>query len=85
MPAFAAKLRKAMGNSGSTKGTQDSARKLVRSGVADRCVSHTRTDMGNIWGPKQRISVQEAIRIATVNGAYTSFEGKLKGTIKAES
>jgi predicted amidohydrolase YtcJ len=29
--------------------------------------------------------VQEAIRIATVNGEYASFEGKLKGTIKAES
>jgi predicted amidohydrolase YtcJ len=43
----------------------------------------TRTDtMGNVWGPKQRITVAEALRVATVNGAHASFEEKLKGSIE---
>jgi predicted amidohydrolase YtcJ len=43
----------------------------------------TRTDMkGNVWGPKQRITVAEALRVGTVNGAYASFEEKLKGSIE---
>jgi predicted amidohydrolase YtcJ len=40
----------------------------------------TRRDMkGNVWGANQRISLQEAIRCGTVNGAYASFEENLKG------
>jgi predicted amidohydrolase YtcJ len=43
----------------------------------------TRTDtMGNVWGPKQRIGVAEALRVATMNGAHASFEEKLKGSIE---
>jgi predicted amidohydrolase YtcJ len=43
----------------------------------------TRTDIkGNVWGPKQRITVEEALRVATVHGAYASFEEKLKGSIE---
>jgi hypothetical protein len=43
----------------------------------------TRTDMnGNVWGPSQRISVEEAIRVGTINGAHASFEEKLKGSIE---
>jgi predicted amidohydrolase YtcJ len=43
----------------------------------------TRTDMkGTVWGPSQRISVEEAIRVGTINGAYASFEEKLKGSIE---
>jgi predicted amidohydrolase YtcJ len=42
----------------------------------------TRTDMkGNVWGPHQRISVEEAIRVGTMNGAWASFEEHLKGSI----
>jgi predicted amidohydrolase YtcJ len=42
----------------------------------------TRTDKnGNVWGPKQRITIQEAIQVGTVNGAYASFEENLKGAI----
>ncbi len=42
----------------------------------------TRTDMnGNVWGANQRISVEEAIRIYTLHGAYASFEEDIKGTI----
>lgn len=44
----------------------------------------TRTDfLGNVWGPNQRVTVEEALRICTVNGAYASFEEGLKGTITA--
>ena len=42
----------------------------------------TRTDMkGNLWGPHQRITVEEAIRVGTLNGAFASFEEHLKGSI----
>jgi predicted amidohydrolase YtcJ len=44
----------------------------------------TRTDfLGNVWGPNQRVSVEEAIRICTMNGAYASFEENEKGSITA--
>ncbi len=33
------------------------------------------------WGLNQRISVDEAIRVNTINGAYASFEEKDKGSI----
>jgi predicted amidohydrolase YtcJ len=43
----------------------------------------TRTDIkGNVWGPSQRISLEEAIRVGTINGAYASYEEKLKGSIE---
>jgi predicted amidohydrolase YtcJ len=43
----------------------------------------TRTDMwGNVWGANQRISLEDAIRCGTVNGAYASFEENLKGSIQ---
>ena len=46
--------------------------------------SVTRTDIkGNVWGPRQRISVEEALRVGTINGAYASFEENLKGSIEA--
>ena len=46
--------------------------------------SVTRTDIkGNVWGPKQRITVQEALRVATMHGAYASFEERVKGSIEA--
>ena len=44
----------------------------------------TRTDIkGNLWGPQQKISVEEAIRVGTINGAYASYEENLKGSIEA--
>ena len=43
----------------------------------------TRTDMdGNVWGPSQRISVEEAIRVGTINGAHASYEESHKGSIE---
>jgi len=46
--------------------------------------SVTRTDSkGNVWGPRQRITVEEAIRVGTVNGSYASFEEHEKGSLEA--
>jgi predicted amidohydrolase YtcJ len=43
----------------------------------------TRTDPeGNVWGPNQRITLEEAIRCGTIHGAYASFEENLKGSIE---
>jgi predicted amidohydrolase YtcJ len=42
----------------------------------------TRKDMnGQVWGPNQRVTVDEALRIGTINGAYASFEEEIKGSI----
>ena len=42
----------------------------------------TRTDFrGREWGPNQRVTVDEALRICTNNGAYASFEENEKGSI----
>lgn len=44
----------------------------------------TRTDIkGVVWGPKQKITVEEAIRVGTLHGAYASFEEQDKGSIEA--
>lgn len=37
---------------------------------------------GTVWGASQRVTVDEAIRIATVHGAYASFEEGTKGSIE---
>ena len=43
----------------------------------------TRADMnGKVWGPSQRISVEDALRIYTLNGAYASFDENKKGSIR---
>lgn len=43
----------------------------------------TRTALdGHVWGPKQRITVEEALRVCTLNGAYASFEEHLKGSLE---
>jgi predicted amidohydrolase YtcJ len=38
---------------------------------------------GETWGANQRVTVAEAIRINTLNGAYASHEESLKGSISA--
>ena len=43
----------------------------------------TRMDMkGNVWGGNQRITLEEALRCGTINGAYASFEENIKGTLE---
>jgi predicted amidohydrolase YtcJ len=44
----------------------------------------TRKDTsGHVWGPSQKVTVDEALRIATINGAWASREENLKGSITA--
>jgi predicted amidohydrolase YtcJ len=44
----------------------------------------TRTDYrGRVWGANQKVTVDEALRIATANGSRASYEEALKGTITA--
>jgi predicted amidohydrolase YtcJ len=44
--------------------------------------SVTRTDMnGNVWGPSQKITVEQAIKVGTINGAYASYEEHIKGSL----
>jgi predicted amidohydrolase YtcJ len=44
----------------------------------------TRKDFeGRVWGENQRVTVDEALRICTLNGAHASFEESLKGSITA--
>ena len=42
----------------------------------------TRKDwMGRVWGANQKVTVDEALKICTINGAYASFEESIKGSI----
>ena len=46
--------------------------------------SVTRTDYnGTLWGPRQRVTVEEALMIGTIHGAYASFEEDIKGSLEA--
>jgi len=38
-------------------------------------------DQGRVWGGNQRISVDEALKVCTMNGAYASFEEGIKGSL----
>ena len=43
----------------------------------------TRTDsQGKVWGASQKVSVAEALKLYTINGAYASFEENIKGSIE---
>jgi predicted amidohydrolase YtcJ len=42
----------------------------------------TRRDYkGREWGPNQKVTVDEALRIATIHGAFASSEEAVKGSI----
>jgi predicted amidohydrolase YtcJ len=42
----------------------------------------TRRDYrGRVWGENQRITVDEALRVCTINGAHASLEENTKGSI----
>jgi hypothetical protein len=36
---------------------------------------------GEVWGGNQKITVAEAVRVYTLNGAHASFEENIKGSI----
>jgi len=38
---------------------------------------------GETWGANQRVTVDEALQISTLNGAYNSHEENIKGSITA--
>jgi predicted amidohydrolase YtcJ len=46
------------------------------------CVTRKGWD-GKVWGAKQRISVSEALKCHTLNGAYNTMEEDIKGSITA--
>jgi predicted amidohydrolase YtcJ len=41
-----------------------------------------KTAEGKVYGPEQRVSVETAIRIWTMGGAYASFEEDIKGSVE---
>lgn len=44
----------------------------------------TRTDLrGTVWGANQRVTFDEALKVLTINGAYASFEERIKGSLTA--
>lgn len=44
----------------------------------------TRTDYrGKVWGANQRVTMDQALAIATINGAHASYEEAIKGSITA--
>ncbi len=44
----------------------------------------TREDFdGRVWGPNQRITPDQALRVCTINAAHASFEENIKGSITA--
>jgi predicted amidohydrolase YtcJ len=46
--------------------------------------SVTRTDSrGTAWGLSQRVTVEEAIKVGTLHGAYASYEEQHKGSLEA--
>ena len=46
--------------------------------------SVTRTDInGEVWGPSQKITVEEAIKVGTIHGAHASYEESIKGSLES--
>ena len=46
------------------------------------CAVNRKTRSGILLGPEERITPMEAIRAYTINGAYASFEERIKGSIE---
>lgn len=50
--------------------------------IALQAMVTRRSSSGELLGPEQRVSAEEALRIYTLGSAYASFEEKLKGSIE---
>lgn len=50
--------------------------------VLDACVNRTDRVTGEATDPFQAVSVREALRLYTINGAYSSYEEDIKGSIE---
>jgi predicted amidohydrolase YtcJ len=46
-------------------------------------MTQRRDPTGHVWGETQRITLPEAVRSATIDGAYASFEEHDKGTVES--
>lgn len=49
-------------------------------GMYEAMARETRT--GQVVGPEERVTLEQAIRMYTINGAYASFEEKVKGSLE---
>jgi len=60
------------------------AKLSVHEGLQDQIapVTTRRDPTGHVWGESQRITLPEALRSATLDGAYASFEEHDKGSIE---
>lgn len=45
------------------------------------CVTH-KTEKGNVVSPQERITLQEALRLVTIDAAWVAFEEDMKGSIE---
>lgn len=52
-------------------------------GARSACRSHEAGLPCRVWGPSQRITLDQALKVCTVNGAYAAFDENNKGTITA--
>ena len=48
---------------------------------AAACVNH-KTELGNVVAPQERITLEEAIRLITIDAAWVGFEEDSKGSIE---
>ncbi len=64
--------------SASTDAPVDSTRAMI--GI--QTMVTRRSEEGDVIWPEERITLDEAVRAYTYNGAYASFEEKIKGTIE---
>lgn len=63
-------------------GNSDAVTAFVNPMLGFQSMVTRKTKDGEVLGPSQRISVEEAIRTYTLGGAYASFEENIKGSIE---
>ncbi|WP_305768352.1 amidohydrolase [Candidatus Epulonipiscium viviparus] len=61
---------------------QDPPVKMPNQLIAIHTATNRETESGRILGKNQRISVMDALRAVTINGAYQYFEEDIKGSIE---